>query len=384
MTTPRAYQRCTRCVMDTSDSAIEFDAHGVCNHCRGYDAAARRFVRTGEEAERELAAIVARMKAEGRGKAYDCIIGVSGGVDSTYVAHLVTRLGLRPLAVHVDNGWDSELAVKNIERVLNVLGIDLYTHVLDWEEFRDLQIAFLKASVPDGEVPTDHAILAVLYRVASEQGVRHLISGANTVTEGILPSSWTYGIGDWRYIRAIHREFGSRPLHDFPHVSLGRMVYYSSVRRIRSTRVLNYVPYVRAEVMRVLQEELGWRYYGGKHYESVYTRFFQGYVLPRKFGIDKRIAHLSALVCSGQLTREAALAELETNPYDEAQQAADREYVLKKLGLSEAQFEEIMRLPVRSSAEFPTTRKLVEGARALTERTGIHPLLKRVVRIGGL
>jgi N-acetyl sugar amidotransferase len=370
--------------MDSSDAGIEFDEAGVCNHCRGYAVATRRFVRTGETAERELAVIVEQMKRDGRGRDYDCVIGVSGGVDSTYVAHIVSQLGLRALAVHVDNGWDSELAVHNIERVLNHLGIDLYTEVLDWEEFRDLQLAFLRASLPDGDVPTDHAILAVLYGVAAKLGIRHIISGSNTVTEGVLPSSWTYGIGDWRYIRAVHRRHGTRALKSYPHVDLARLIYYSSVKRIRSVRILDYVPYVRTDVMKVLQDELGWQYYGGKHYESVYTRFFQGYVLPRKFNIDKRLAHLSALVASGQLERDAALAELESNPYSDAQQQMDREYVCKKLELGEAEFAKIMELPIRSAADFPNTRRLVESARSITERLGIHGLLKRVVRIGGL
>jgi N-acetyl sugar amidotransferase len=363
---------CGRCVMDTSDPEIRFDEQGVCNHCHAYDALAAREVRTGQAGKEALLRIVDRIKASGRGKQYDCVMGVSGGVDSTYLAYIAKQLGLRPLAVHMDNGWDSELAVSNIEKVLKTLSIDLYTEVLDWEEFRDLQLAFLKASVSDAEIPTDHAIGAAIYRVASERGIRYVLSGENVATEGILPGSWTYGVWDWKYIRAVHQRFGTVPLRTFPHYSLADLFYYRAARQIRSIRPLNLLPYVKSDVMRLLQHELGWKYYGGKHYESIYTRFFQGYILPRKFGIDKRKAHFSTLVCSGQISRDTALAELTCESYSPELQRQDHEYVTKKLGLRPEEFAAIMALPIRTHRDFPNAeamfhrvRGLVYGARRL-------------------
>ena len=209
-----AGKTCTRCVMDTTDPDIHFDSSGECNHCRTYDEAARQRILTGEQGQQMLSDLVGKIKEESKGKDYDCIIGVSGGVDSSYVAYLTKKLGLRPLAVHVDNGWDSELAVSNIKETLTRLGIDLHTEVLDWEEFKDLQLAFLKASVPDVEVPTDHTISAVLYEVASREGVKYIISGGNVSTEGVLPARWAYGLRDWKYIKGLHRQFGNNePLY---------------------------------------------------------------------------------------------------------------------------------------------------------------------------
>jgi N-acetyl sugar amidotransferase len=342
------------------DPRIEFDANGVCNHCRRYDALVASRVMQGPEGQRALDALVARMKSAGRGRDYDCIIGVSGGVDSTYVAYLVRKLGLRPLAVHFDNGWNSELAVSNIEKVLKRLDIDLYTYVVDWEEFRDLQMAFLKASTPDGEIPTDHGIFALLWNEAARLGVRYIVSGMNFATESMSVPDWSYGHSDWRYIKAVHRRFGTRLLRTYPHFSLLDLAWINLVRRIRTVSILNYLPYDKNEAMRVLQDELGWIYYGGKHYESVYTRFWQGYVLPRKFGIDKRYGHLSDLINSGQLTREQALEEVAKEPYAAELQAQDLRYVAKKFELTEAQFAELMALPPRSFREFPNNYATVE------------------------
>lgn len=359
---PRTYQVCTRCVMDTTDPAIEFDEQGLCNHCRGYEQLAQRNL---HHPEGELERVVAEIQARGRGKEYDCLIGVSGGVDSTYVAYMVKKLGLRPLAVHMDNGWDSELAVSNIEKFLKRLDIDLYTYVLDWEEFKDLQLAFLNASVSDAEVPTDHAIGGVMFQVAAERGISYIVSGTNTATEGILPSTWTYGVTDWRYISSVHRLFGKCRLRNYPHYTFFDMVYYAAVKRIQTVRILDYLPYNKGEALRVLQEELGWQYYGGKHYESIYTRFFQGYILPRKFNIDKRKAHLSTLICSGQISRDQALEELTQPTYPEKLQEEDRDYVIKKLELTEDEFNRIMALPLRTHAEFSTIESVHKTIKSL-------------------
>jgi hypothetical protein len=269
-------------------------------------------------------------------------------------------MGLRPLAIHLDNGWDSELAVSNIEKVLKRLGIDLFTHVLDWEEFRDLQIAFLRASTPDGEIPTDHAIFALLWTQAASRGIKYIISGMNFATEAASVPDWSYGHSDWRYIRAVHKRFGTAKLRTYPHFSLFELAWFNAVRGIRTVSLLNYLDYQKSEAMRVLEGELGWVYYGGKHYESVYTRFWQGYVLPRKFGIDKRFAHFSDLINAGQMTREEALREIKGDPYPRALAEQDRRYVIKKLALNETEFERLMALPARSFRDYPNNFARVE------------------------
>lgn len=338
--------------MDTTDPDIRFDASGVCHHCHEYDERIRRELRSGAEGEAHVARMVVEMKRSGRGKPYDCVIGVSGGVDSTYVALKIKELGLRPLAVHLDNGWDSELAVKNIENTLQKLDIPLYTKVLDWEEFRDLQLAFLRASTPDSEIPSDHAIFAEVRHVAAKHGIKYIIGGQNLRTESHLPLAWSQGHADWTYIKAVHRQFGTVPLRSYPHQ--GFWTYRRYLRTQVWFDILNFLDYSKTEAMEVLERELGWRYYGGKHYESIYTRFYQGYILPRKFGYDKRRVHLSSLICAGEISREQALEQLTHAPYPVAMQEEDREYVCKKLGLTDAEFAQIMALPHRSYWDFPS------------------------------
>jgi N-acetyl sugar amidotransferase len=338
--------------MDTSDPEITFDENGECNHCHTYDRLVREHIVDGDAGRERLEKLVSDIKRAGQGKQYDCLIGVSGGVDSTYVAYLVKKLGLRPLAIHLDNGWDSELAVKNIEETLKRLGIDLYTEVLDWEEFKDLQAAFLKASTPDSEIPTDHAIVAILGNMAAKLGIKYILIGNNVRTETHLPRAWSQGHFDWKYIRELHKRFGTRPLKTFPH--FGFFTYYLRMLTQKRIAILDYVNYTKKEALRVLQEELGWRYYGGKHYESIYTRFYQGYILPEKFGFDKRRCHLSSLICSGEMTREQALAELSIPTYSPSMQEEDREYVAKKLGFSDEAFAAIMTAPKKSYWDYPS------------------------------
>jgi N-acetyl sugar amidotransferase len=351
--------------MDTTDPDIVFDKEGVCNHCRRYDVVAKQRIIPSAERKDRLARLVADIKRAGKGKPYDCVIGVSGGVDSTYVAWVVKDLGLRPLAVHLDNGWDSELAVANIEKTLKTLGIDLYTHVIDWEEFRDLQISFLKASTPDGEVPTDHAIWALLYRIAARHGLKHIITGTNVVSEAILPEKWGYGYFDWSYVKDVHRRFGSARLSTYPHFSLLELFSYIFLRRIRMVSILNFIDYNKERAMEVLQKQLGWVYYGGKHYESIYTRFYQAYLLPKKFDIDKRKAHYSNLVLSRQMSREEALEAMKAPVYPAQLLEEDRQYALKKLELDEAAFAKIMAAPRRTFLDYQTSHGLFELAKKL-------------------
>jgi N-acetyl sugar amidotransferase len=353
------YRVCSRCIMDTTDPDIWFDPAGVCSNCYRYEGIrAKRFIAAAERPAR-LAAVLDAVRSDGKGKDYDCVIGVSGGVDSTYVAYLTRRWNLRPLAVHFDNGWNSELAVSNIEKALKKLGIDLSTFVVDWPEFRDLQLSFLKASTPDGEVPTDHAIMALLYRTAAQHGLKHILLGVNIASESVMPIKWGYGYADYKYISGVHRKFGSVRLSSYPYFTLPGLARHLLLRRVRVVPILDYVDYRKEEALRVLQDELGWVYYGGKHYESIYTRFYQAYVLPRKFNIDKRRAHYSSLVHSEQLTRAAALQLLEEPVYPADGLEQDREYVIKKLGLN-SRFDSIMQQPTRTFLDYPNHYQLLE------------------------
>jgi N-acetyl sugar amidotransferase len=367
------YQICTRCVMDTTDPDIVFDEKGICNHCHSYDRVIETSVVTGERGIQRLNNIAGEIRRKGKGRKYDCVLGVSGGVDSSFTALKAKELGLRPLVIHLDNGWDSELAVKNVENICNKLGMDLFTWVLDWEEFRDLQLAFLKASTPDSEIPTDHAILGAVCRTAKRYGIKYIIRGCNARTESHLPKAWSQGHWDWRYIRNIHKRFGTVKLRRFPGVSFARLLYYG--RTMRTIDVLNCVDYRKTDAIPILEDRIGWKYYGGKHYESIYTRFYQGYILPVKFGFDKRKTHLSSLVCSGEITREQALDELKKDTYPVELQEDDKVYVIKKLGLTESEFENIMRLPKKTYHDYPNHEHIYESPLWKTLRRayrGIH------------
>lgn len=366
----KPYQICTKTVMDTiGDPDITFDENGVCNYYHEYKAKLAVRVPPSDVAKKQLEETIEKIKQDGQGKQYDCLIGVSGGVDSTYVAYLVKKLGLRPLAVHLDNGWNSELAVKNIENILNKLGIDLFTEVLDWNEFRDLQLSFLKASTPDGEIPTDHAIVTVMYTVAAKYGIKYIISGQNFRNEGMLPPSWARGYLDWKYIRSVQKIFGTQKLKTFPHLTVPQFIYYNTIKGIKNISILNYIDFNKTEAMKIIQDELGWQYYGGKHYESIYTRFYQAYILPKKFNIDKRKAHLTCLIIStGEVTRESALEALKAPTADPKLMEDDKEYVIKKLGITAQDFDNIMNAPIKSIEDYPNIHYLEKGFRKLLLR----------------
>jgi N-acetyl sugar amidotransferase len=359
---------CTRCVMSTTDPDITFDAEGRCNHCTDYlERIANLTYRPGAS-ERELEAVVERIKAKGRKKEFDCVVGISGGVDSCYAAYVVKSLGLRPLAVHMDNGWDSDTASKNIKNVARTLGIEYQSVVLDWEEFRDLQLAFLRASVPEIETPTDIAIPAALHSVAAEHGVRFIIMGGNYATEGILPRAWHYNAKDVRFLKAVHRQFGGRKLATFPSFGFVKESYYKFVKGIRLVYLLNHVPYSKDEAMQKLQDDLGWEYYGGKHYESKITGFVQSYILPVKFRIDYRRATLSSQICAGGITREEALEILKTPPFDAARAQEEKAYVAKKFGITVEEMDAILAAPPRTHRDYPNSERLLEMMYALYRR----------------
>ena len=341
--------------MDTSDPEIVFDAEGQCSHCRAYHDVVSKIPRFGENADEALARLVTDIRQRARGRQYDCLIGVSGGVDSTYLAYYVTKvLNLRPLAVHLDNGWNSELAVQNIERMLTKLDIDLYTEVLNWREFSDLQLAFLKSSTPDSEIPTDHAIFSTLYQKALDEGIPTILLGINLVTEFILPRLWSQGHRDWIYIKSLNRQFGRNKLKTYPHTSIWKYFYLFKVKRLRVVRLYDYIDFNKQKVEAFIKQELGWRPYPMKHYESLYTKFYQGYLLPRKFGFDKRRAHLSSLVCAGQMTRDEAMRELQKPSFPPEEEDLVLDYVAKKLRISRGELGEIYALPPKTYRDYPS------------------------------
>ncbi len=338
------YQRCTTCIMDTTDPWITFDEAGRCNHCQRVDEFKRRWNPEGDP--RQLEQLIDRIKRDGRDQDYDVVSGLSGGVDSSYMALQARKFGLRTLIVHVDTGWNSELAVKNIENIVNRCGFDLYTHVVDWEEMQDLQHAFFKAGVPNQDIPQDHAIYAGFVRYAAKHKVKWNFSGSNFSCESILPPSWGYDNKDLTHITDIHRRFGRRPLRHFPRLShLEGALRYQVFHGLSTAKPLDLMPYNKADAIRTLEREVGWRYYGGKHYESRFTKFFQAWYLPTKWGYDKRLAHLSSLVVSGQMTREAALEEFRHGALPTEEIKADKEYMARKLGVSLDEFEALMNVP---------------------------------------
>ena len=372
MTSTTARRVCTKCVMDCSDPEISFDDSGVCNHCNKFDLVASQQWFPNEEGRRRWVGIVDEIKAAGAGREYDCILGLSGGVDSSYLALKARDWGLRPLVVHVDAGWNSELAVANIEQIVKHCGYDLHTHVVDWEDMRDLHLAYLRAGIANQDVPQDHIFFASLYHFATKNGIRYILSGGNLATEGIFPEAWHGSAMDAINLRAIHKRFGERPLKQYKTISFfDYYLWYPFVKKMRTVRPLNYMPYVKAEALVELQQTVGYKPYPRKHGESLFTKLFQNYYLPTKFGYDKRRPHLSSLIVSGQLTRLDALAKLEEPLYDAQELEIDIAYFCKKLRISRAQFDELMNVAPHHFTDFPTwdgRYRLLKKVQAHVER----------------
>lgn len=345
-------QMCKRCVMDTTDPDIVFDENGICNHCIDYFKKEKKFVFKGKEGKKKLKEIVNKIKEDGRHKKYDCVLGVSGGVDSSYLAYLAKKYDLRVLLVNFNNGYDTEIAKNNIKRIVKKTNFDIFKYKVDFKEFKDLQLAYFKASVVDIEMISDHAITAAIYDVANKKRIKYILSGTNIVTEDILPRAWIHTKNDLRNLKAIHKKYGKMKLKTYPTMGLYYLMYYDLLKRMRFISLLDYMDYNKKEVKKILHSEFGWEDYGGKHYESIFTKFYQAYILPTKFGIDKRKAHLSTLICSGQITRADALKELEKPLYVNEEVEEDKHYVLAKLGLSEKEFENIMKLPIKKHEEY--------------------------------
>lgn len=369
---------CVRCVMDTSDPEITFDEAGVCSHCHQFDKVTTKGWFPGPEGGAMLNSILDEVRAAGRGSEYDCVLGLSGGVDSAILALRAKDWNLRVLAVHVDAGWNTELAVRNIQSIVEHCGFDLHTIVLDWEEVRELQLSYLRSGLSNQDVPQDHAFFAALYKDAASRKIRYVLSGGNIATESVFPKAWHASAMDRRNLKDVHRRFGSAKLKSFP--TIGFLRYYvinPYIHRVKVLRPLNYLPYDRAAAIAELEERVGFRDYGRKHGESQFTRFFQNHYLPTRYGYDKRRPHLSSMILSGQITRDEALAELEVPLYDADALEADKAYFVKKLRLAPGEIDELLAAPLRTYRDFRNQDRyyaLLKRVQGLAERVSRRKL----------
>lgn len=352
------YRRCSRGVWDTSVPGISFDDNGISNYAKMFDNLCETFPR-GKQGAETWSKVVAQMRKHGKNKKYDCIIGVSGGTDSCYLLYIAKeKYGLRPLAVNLDNGWSSDIAVQNIKRVTKALDIDFETYVIDYEEVKAVLRAYMKAGMPWIDGPTDHAIKAVLYRIASRENVKFILSGSDFRSEGKQPSEWTYT--DSRQMRHIISKFEKIRLKTYPIQELSGLFISAGIKKIKSYRPFNSIDYQKKAAQDFLKENFGWEYYGGHHHENLFTKFAIAYWMPRKFGIDKRLITLSAQVLSGEITREYAIELLAKPPYDPEQMERDKDYVIKKLDLNETAFENIWSAPNHFYWDYPSYIKIVQ------------------------
>ena len=351
------YKICRTCVMDTTVPNIQFDMEGICHYCNNFKSAenSQKFLEI--NCKHQLATMLEKIKWDGRNNNYDCIIGLSGGVDSSFVALKVAEWGLRPLVLHVDTGWNSELAVMNIEQICKSLGFDLVTHVVDWAEMRDLQLAFLRSGVANQDTPQDHAIYAALYKYAKKAKIKNVINGSNYATESILPETWGYDAMDSKQLIGIHKQLGTMKLKTFPVLNFFDFnINFKFFGKMRVHNPLNFIDYNKHEAIKVLERDFGWRYYDGKHFESRWTRFFQAYYLPYRFGYDKRKAHFSSLILSKQMTRVEAIEGLKKPLYNEGDLKADKIFIAKKLRNSVVELDKLISLPLRHFSEFPNSQ----------------------------
>jgi N-acetyl sugar amidotransferase len=350
-------KRCSRCLYDESVPNISFDENGVCNYCHVHDQLNQEYP-TGEEGKKHLEALAEKIRKEGRRKPYDVIVGVSGGADSSYLVYLTKQLGLRPLAVHFDNTWNSKVAVENIHDVLKKLDVDLYTYVVDNKEYDDIYRSFLKAGVPDTEAPTDIGLAAVLNMAAEKYGIKYIFEGHSFRTEGIAPLGWIYM--DGKYIQSVQKQYGTLPLKTYPNMLMPSFIKWTAVLQIKKIRPLYYINYVKKDAMAMLTQELGWEWYGGHHLENRFTAFWHTYYMPKRYGIDTRLLGYAALVRSGQITRAEGL-EMLSKPQEYDPELF--EVVKKRLGFTDEEFDQIMNLPRRTYRDFKTYKQTFERMR---------------------
>ena len=376
----RPYTVCSNCIMDTTDSNIRFDARGWCDYCNNYHHNILPHWHPDSIGAQHLAGAVEEIKRRGRGRDYDCLIGISGGIDSSYVTYLAKeKFGLRPLLLHVDAGWNSQQAVNNIEKMVDGLGVALHTEVVDWLEMQDLQLAFFRAQVPHLDTPQDHAFFAGLYNFAAKHDVKYILTGANFSTECVRePLEWHYHASDLRQIKDIHRRFGKRELKTFPMADIFTYkLYHRFVKRIRVVKPLNWVPFVKEEAMQFLVDRFGWQRYAHKHYESRFTRFYEGYWLPVKFGFDKRRAHFSSLILTGQLSRAEAMQKISLPAYDAETIAEDFEYIATKLDVSVQELKDLQNGPNKSYRDYRNSMALIEIGTRVLRAVGVQRTIIR-------
>lgn len=367
------YKICTNCVMDTTDSKIQFDENGYCDHCNNFYKNILPNWYPNETGARELEKIVNKIKRDGKNKQYDCLIGLSGGVDSSYLVYFAReKLGLRPLVFLVDTGWSLDVANENVERLIKGLNLDIHTKVVDWDEMRDLQLAFFKSQVPNQDIQ-DHAIFAALYNFAAKNDFKYVLTGANFSTECIRePIEWAH-VNDLTQIKDIYRKFGTRPLRKFPMCGMFKYrLYYRYIKGMKIVQPLNLIPYVKEDAIKELYERFGWERYQNKHFENVFTRFYEGYWLPKKFGYDKRRAHFSSLIVTGQLTREEALEILKEPPYPVEEAMQDMEVIASKLGITKAEFEKLMNGENKTYRDYKSSLTLIKAAIKLAQFVGFE------------
>lgn len=376
----RAFQTCTRCVMDTTDSKIVFDENGVCDHCLSFDRDTLPNWHTDERGKNDLAKIVDKIKQDGKSRDFDCIIGMSGGADSSYLLHVaVKELGLRPLVFHVDGGWNSQIAVNNINVMIEKLGLDLYTEVINWEEMKDFQLSFFKAGVPHIDIPQDHAFIATLYNFAAKYKIKYILNGGNFSTECVRnPMDWLYYGTDMAQINDIRRQFGTNAMKTYPFSSVLRhKIYLRYIVGVTVVKPLNYFPYIKAEAMKQLEKEYGWQPYPQKHFESRFTRFYEGYWLPEKFGYDTRKVQFSSLILTGQMTREEALEKLKSPAMSEDDARQEFQYVATKLGLTPEELQGYFDAPNKTYKDYKNNETMfVVGAKVM-KALGIERAIKR-------
>ena len=370
------YRMCSNCIMDTSDPNITFDEKGWCDYCRNYHSEILPNWHTDERGERELMNIARKIKKEGEGKDFDCIIGMSGGLDSSYVAYITTKkMGLRPLIFHVDAGWNTQQAVGNIEKLVDGLKLDLYTDVINWEEMKDLQVAFLKSQIADQDLPQDYAFFSSLYKFARKNKIKYVLTGSNFSTECFRePEEWGGYAGiDKTLVKDIHYRFGSRPLKTFPLVDiLVYKIYYKYILRMEVFKPLNLVPYIKEDAEEFLERNFGWQKFLHKHHESRFTRFYEDYWLPKKFGYEKRRAHFSSLILTGQMSREAALDRISRPELDEQFLKQEFEYVANKLGLTIEELQTIFNGENKTYRDYKNKKKIISFGTKLMKVLGLE------------
>lgn len=374
------YRICTRCVMDTSDPGIVFDDDGVCDHCNGFIHEVVPNWKQGPEGRAELAKIVEEIKASGKGKQFDCILGLSGGLDSSYMLHLiVTEFGLRPLVFHVDGGWNTDIAVNNIQMLVEKLGLDLYTEVINWQDMRDFQLAFFKSGVPHIDIPQDHAFIAVLYHFAEKHGIKYIMNGGNLSTECVRnPLEWLYHGTDMAQINDIRRQFCTRPLKDYPFSSiLYHKVWLRYFKGVKVIKPLNLLPYTKEMAIETLSRLYGWRAYPQKHFESRFTKFFEGYWLPTRFGYDTRRVQYSSLIQTGQMTREEAIERLGRPAYDPATIDEEFEFIATKLGVSVEELRRYHEMPRKTWRDYRNQAWIFDIGSRVLKALGVEKSVKR-------